>query len=91
MTTDGRRPTLQGRPGTKESKQRLSDFAQLDERPFDIRSLPPHELVHMTARRLARSLDTHDRLDLGHAEPYPSGFEDEREQRQRLLGVKPVS
>src|SRR5205809_5029511 len=45
----------------------------------------------MTARRLARSPDTHDRLDLGHAEPDPSGFEDEREQRQCLRRVETVS
>ena len=45
----------------------------------------------MTARRLARSPDTHDRLDLADAEPDPSGFEDEREQRQCLRRVKAVS
>jgi len=45
----------------------------------------------MAARRLARSPDTHDRFDLAHAEPDPSGFEDERKQRQRLLGVKAIS
>ena len=61
--------------------QRLSDFAQLDERSFDVRSLPAYELAHVTAGRLARSPDTHDRLDLPHAEPDPSGLEDERQQR----------
>jgi hypothetical protein len=65
----------------KESEQRLPDFRELVKGPFDVGSLPPHEIMDMTARRLARPPDTHDRLDLGHAEADASSLEDEREQR----------